>query len=237
MAFLTREELPTFPSFPLFLEDDIKTEVLCVQLRTTLEVTEGDIDTLTTFTLRVFQDVFHKTYEWDSKMISYWLTPVVLNGNYLSLDLNPRELIDWTTLQNVQHNEVLVWSTDKPAEFLSDRFAFDGWDGKYRYFTSEVEPTLRPSDKPPSIMPRRRHMDSIMSYCLSLYKNARAKFLSQCNWDTPVVHAEQVRLRRNLLDKMTDKERKVETECYICLEPLKISAVCRTCFLPSASIY
>jgi hypothetical protein len=131
-------------------------------------------------------------------------------------------------LKDVQENDDLPWSAETPAEYLLDRFIFDKWDGRYRYFTVAIEDKLRPSDPPPVFMSRRRHMESIMDYCLSLYKNSRAKFLATCNWNQPVIKAELVRLRRNLLEKMTEQERNVETRSVICLEALKISAVSRT---------
>ena len=94
--------------------------------------------------------------------------------------------------------------------------------------TTQLPPPF--SSPPPPFVARRRHMNDVMNYCLSLSKNSRAKFLSTCHWDQPVLRAELVRLRRNLLDKMTDTERDVETRCFICIEPLKVSAV--SCPLP-----
>jgi endoribonuclease Dicer len=243
LAFLTREVLPAFPPFPLFLEDDVETEVICVPLETLLDLSEMDLEILTTFTLRIFQDVFHKVYERQTEMMTYWLAPVNLQYNSASTDLNPRLVLDWTILHMVQNNDEICWTHEKPGDFLADRFVFDKWDGRYRYFTSKVESDLRPSDKPPSVVAHRRHMDNIMSYCLSLFKNARARFLETCDWSQPVVSAELVRLRRNLLDKMTEEERKIETKCYICPEPLKISVVSTLSFfflfitLWQASVY
>lgn len=229
LIFLTRERLPEFPKFSLYLEDDIETEVISLPMKEALAVSESDLEALTTFTLRVFRDVFHKTYEPQPEMMPYWLAPGATCSMKNQENLDPRDVIDWTTLQFVQANDELLWSDDKPPEFLADRFIFDKWDGRYRYFTFAIDSTLRASDPPPSFLPRRRHMDNILSYCLSLYKNARKHFLETCNWNQPVVRAELVRLRRNLLDKMSDQERKVETRCVICPEPLKISAVSQTC--------
>lgn len=222
---LTRERLPEFPRFPIFLEDDIETEISSLPIKDALAVSESDLEALTTFTLRVFRDIFHKTYERQPEMMPYWLAPGITLPTNSQENLDPRCAIDWTTLAFVQENDELVWSEDKPAEFLADRFVFDNWDGRYRYFTLGVDSALRPSDPPPSFLPRRRYMDDILNYCLSLFKNARKRFLETCNWNQPVVRAELVRLRRNLLDKMTDQERAVETRCVICPEPLKISAV------------
>ncbi|KAL2001634.1 hypothetical protein VTN02DRAFT_1519 [Thermoascus thermophilus] len=225
LIILTREKLPEFPQFPLYLEDGIETEVISLPVKEALAVSESDLEALTTFTLRVFRDVFHKTYEPQPEMMSYWLAPGATCPVKNQENIDPRDVIDWTTLRFVQENDELLWSDDKPPGFLADRFVFDKWDGRYRYFTFAIDSTLRASDPPPSFLPRRRHMDNILSYCLSLYKNARKNFLETRNWNQPVVRAELVRLRRNLLDKMSDQERKVETRCVICPEPLKISAI------------
>ncbi|KAL1855420.1 Dicer-like protein 1 [Paecilomyces lecythidis] len=225
IAILTRERLPIFPRFPLYLEDDIETDIVTLPMRDALRIGDADLEHLTTFTLRVFRDVFHKTYEHETAATPYWIAPITSCHEDISVSEDPRSVIDWDILKVVQDNDDLPWSADAPAEYLLDRFVFDKWDGRYRYFTMAIEDGLRPSDPPPAFMPRRRHMGSIMDYTLSLFKNARARFLDTCTWDQPVVKAELVRLRRNLLEKMTEQERDIETRCFICLEALKISAI------------
>lgn len=227
LILLTREALPSLPRFPLFMEDNIQTEVDSVTLSVKLQISPDDLDLLTTFTLRIFEDVFHKIFDRDPQMMPYWLAPASLpDAGSLETD-NPRSVLDWEVLRFVQTHEQLEWTADKPASFLSDRFMFDKWDGRYRYFTFGVEPDMRPSDPPAPSMARRRHMGSIMDYCLSLFKNARAKFLATCDWNQPVIRAELVQLRRDLLDKMTEQERQKQENSlyYICPEPVKISAV------------
>lgn len=225
LILLTREALPELPSFPLYLEEDIETTAECFSVKPLLKISEDELDQLTTFTLRIFQDIFHKIYQKEPELMSYWIAPVSSLPKYLSAGVNPREFIEWHQLQIVEDNEDLAWSVDMPETFFENRFVFDKWDGRWRYFTSGVEHSLRPSDPPPPGTPRRRHMENIMGYCLNAFKNTRIKFLQHCNWDQPVIRAELAPLRRNLLDRMTDKERAAETKCYICIEPLKISAV------------
>ncbi|KAL1967917.1 hypothetical protein VTN77DRAFT_2334 [Rasamsonia byssochlamydoides] len=194
-------------------------------LKAAMVVQTKDLDILTTFTLRVFRDLFHKTYERDTEAMPYWLVPAVTPIEHFHDDLKPGDIIDWNTLEFVQENDEITWTDAKVAGTMLDRFVFDKWDGRYRYFTIAIDRNLRPSDPPPSFVPRRRHMDNIMNYCLSLFKNSRTKFLAQCDWDQPVLNAELVSLRRNLLDKMTDQEKGVERRSVICLEPLTISAI------------
>ncbi|EGC44582.1 ATP-dependent helicase DCL1 [Histoplasma capsulatum var. duboisii H88] len=227
LILFTRYQLPKFPIFPLYLEDDIESEVITIPLRMPLRASEDELGLLTTFTLRIFQDLFHKVYEHQPAMMTYWLAPARLNSNYRDMSevVDPRQLLDISIIQYVQQNSEIRWSLDMPPSDVENRFLFDKWDGRYRYFTSTVEPTLRPSDPPPATMAKRKHMENIMNYCLSLFKNSRSKFLGECDWKQPVVRAELVRLRRNLLDRATEQERGEETAYYICPEPLRISAL------------
>ncbi|WEW60953.1 Dicer-like protein 1 [Emydomyces testavorans] len=225
LVFLTREKLPSFPVFPLYLENDIQCDVICTPIEVEILVSDHDLEVLTTFTLRIFQDIFHKVYDRDIKMMTYWLAPLNLKCQVITPNLASRNILDWVTLQTVFDNPGIPWSSDKSAEFFANRFVYDRWDGRYRYFTFEIEPNLRPSDPPPSTMARRRHMNNIMDYCLSLFKNARKRFLENCDWNQPVVRAELIQLRRNLLDKRNEKEKQEEGDYYICLEPLMVSAI------------
>ncbi|ODH44998.1 dicer-like protein 1 [Paracoccidioides brasiliensis] len=224
LVLLTRESLPKFPVFPLYLETDIECDVVSIPLRASMQVSQSELDLFTTFTLRIFQDLFHKVYDHQPAMMPYWLAPISLEyGNVLE-DSNLRQLIDWKIIQHVQENPEICWTSDMPRSSLENIFMFDKWDDGYRYFTSELELNLRPSDPPPPTMAKRRYMDSIMNYCISLYKKSRLKFLGTCDWNQPVVRAELVRLRRNLLDRTTEHKGE-ETSYYICPEPLRISAL------------
>ncbi|KAL4890197.1 ATP-dependent helicase dcl1 [Aspergillus ambiguus] len=223
MVLFTRMRLPQFPTFPIFLGRDIKTSVSTILLMEGLQLSAKELDYLTSFTLRVFRDVFRKTYEKEPEKLPYWLSPA------LPIDFHetssPRHVIDWKILEAVHESDEISYQADMPPESLVNRFVYDHWDGSRRYFTLAVEDRLKPSSVPPSYVSRRRYMENIMNYSTSLSKNARARFLSACDWDQPVLQAELVPLRRNLLDKMTKSEREAETRCFICIEPLKISAM------------
>lgn len=225
IILLGRERLPDFPSFSIFLDEDVETNISSTTVLDVLEVSDEELDCLTDFTLRVFRDVFHKVYTKEPNKIPYWLAPAVQSTELNSFSPS-RDLIDWETLSFVQQNEEFQFSSDIDPKSLVNRLVYDPWDGRFRLFTGEVDDTLRPTDPPPEWVHRRRHMDNIMSYCVSLSKNSRAKFFAKANWDQPVFHAQLIRLRRNLLDKMVDQEREVETRSVVCLEALRISAVC-----------
>ncbi|PLB47276.1 ATP-dependent helicase dcl1 [Aspergillus steynii IBT 23096] len=223
LVFLTRQRMPKFPPFSIFLDDDIETTLNCEPQQEGLTVSLEDVELLTTFTLRVFQDVFNKVYAREAEKLPYWLAPAKLDG--ASVSASDRNAVDWDILSFVSENEEILFPDNADPKALLNRFVYDKWDGRYRYFSIAIDETLSPSSPPPSFVPHRRHMKDIMNYTLSLSKNSRALFLSKCKWDQPVVRAELVRLRRNLLDKMTEKERDIKTRCYICIEPLRISAI------------
>jgi endoribonuclease Dicer len=223
IILFTREKLADFPSFPIFLDEDVETTVVFATLEEAIQISSQELDYLTTFTLRVFCDVFHKTYDREPDKLPYWIGPARAKKSEKTTD--SESLTDWELLHFVHRNEEIAFSECTSPNDLVNRFVFDKWDGRYRYFTIGVDNTLDPSSPPPSFVPHRRHMENIMSYSLSGSKNARAGFLSKCNWDQPVLQVELVRLRRNLLDQMTDTEKEVETRCVVCIEPLRISAV------------
>lgn len=224
IILLTRERLPDFPAFSIFLDDDVETTICSMAMLDVMKISNEDLDCLTDFTLRVFRDVFHKVYTKEPGKMPYWLAPAIPSA--VSDKAMPlRDLIDWETVSFVQQNEEIPFSTDINPESFLNRLVYDPWDGRFRLFTVAVDDKLRPSDPPPEDVHRRRHMDNIMSYCVSLSKNSRARFFAKCNWDQPVFHAELIHLRRNLLDKMMDQEREVETRSVVCLEALRISTV------------
>ncbi|KAL2829943.1 hypothetical protein BDW59DRAFT_141506 [Aspergillus cavernicola] len=225
VILLTREKLPNIPDFSIFLEeDDIETTVQMISVGKPLALSSEGLSAISAFTLRVFRDVFQKTYSCDPEGMSYWLVPTSIQDTPQP-DADLATYIDWDTVTMVNDTDELLLLEGTTSDLLCDRFVFDPWDGRHRYFTVSVDDSLQPSSPPPDFVPRRRHMDSIMNYCISLSKNSRAKFMSQCDWNQPVLRAELVRLRRNLLEKMTEQEKKIETRCFICLEPLRVSAI------------
>lgn len=225
LVLLTRQKYPELPAFSIFLDDDVETTINSRVMEDAMEVSKEDMECLTDFTLRVFRDVFQKVYNKEPEKMPYWLAPALKAVQQAGAS-HPRQLIDWETISYVQDNEEIRFSEDMDPGLFVNRFAYDPWDGRFRLFTTAIDDTLRPTDPPPSFVARRRFMDNIMSYCLSLSKNSRAKFFSNCNWNQPVFHAELVRLRRNLLDKMTDNEKDSGTKCVVCMEALRISVVC-----------
>jgi endoribonuclease Dicer len=224
LLLLTREPLPQFPEFPIYLEDDVQTTIRTTPLTKALTVSPSELNLMTSFTLRMFRDLYNKTYEQNTTTVPYWLLPASTAFEALGGSIEPFDAIDWDSLRFVNDNDEIP-RTSFGSEDMVGRFVYDRWNGKYRYFLTGINKILSPSDPPPSFLPRRRHMQNIMNYGLSLFKNARTNFLDTCDWQQCVFDAELIPLRRNLLDEMSEAEKKVEDRSVVCLEYTVISAV------------
>ncbi|GES59863.1 dicer-like protein 1 [Aspergillus terreus] len=177
MILFTRDRLPQFPTFPIFLGEDVETIVLTVPVNMELQPSADELDYMTAFTLRIFRDVFHKTYDKEPEKLPYWLLPAIPFP--CNQEADPKDVVNWEILSSVHERDDIKYQADMPPEMLVNRFVYDHWDGRYRYFTLAVDENLQPSSPPPSHVARRRHMDTIMNYSISLSKNSRAKFLSR----------------------------------------------------------
>jgi endoribonuclease Dicer len=227
LILLTRTRLPSFPSFPIFLDDDIETRIQTLCVESPLAVSSQQLDQLTDFTVSVFRDVFHKVFESKPEVFPYWLAPAHLDADIGSPTELPNTLIDWEASSFVHEHREWKWSEGMDPKTLLNRFMYDPWSGKFRYFPLSIVPDLSALDAPPSYVPRRRdiNMQNIMNYSLSLYKGSRHLFLQHCNWDQPVLQAEMVGLRRNFLDRGNESERPEKTLCVLCPETVMLSAV------------
>lgn len=225
LVLLTREVIPDFPPFPVFLEHDKEAQVHTVRLELALQITLEELKHLTDFTVSVFSDLFQKSFEDDSKKFPYWFAPARIRTGKTHVHSDPRHIIDWDALKFVQDNREIFWSKEMDQQSLVGRFIYDPWDGRKRYLTMAIDHSLHPSDPPPDWAPRRRWMENIMNYSTSLSKNSRPKFLDKCDWNQPVFRAECISYRRNFLDRATETEKADKMQTLICIEPLRISPV------------
>lgn len=223
LAMLTRIPLPNFPAFLLHLDVGITSDVACSSLPTGIKVNGTFVEELTTFTFRIFEDVFAKIYEINKDRTSYWLAPLRSERLANLQDVDPKELVDWGLLSFIHNNKQLEWDMNTPHSFLADKFLVDRWDGGKRYFSVGIVPELNVLDPVPPETAPAKHMNNILDYTVSLYTKSRAR----ATWrhDQPVILAQKVLHRRNWLDEITEKERVMRSKSYVCPEPLKFSAV------------
>lgn len=224
LALMTRTRLPDIPPFPLHLQVDKVSQLLCTSISMTLNVNGTVLTQLNEFTLRIYYDIFNKTFEVNEPQMSYWLAPIINAWETSRKCDPPDQLIDWTVLARVSQHPDTPWTVDMPHADLIDRYLVDRWHGGNRYYSLEIRPDLKPSEPVPEGTAKAKHMDSIINYTIShLYKNSKLKV----KWvpDQPVIRAHKIFHRLNLLDEITEKEKRVNTTAYLCPEPLRISAL------------
>lgn len=224
LGFLTRKPLPQFPSFPLYLNTGTLTWATSIPLKSSITTPADVLKQVTIYTLRIFLDLFNKTYEDDVTKMSYWLIPLRIDIAYSS-DSRPSDLLDWKAVRTVCENEEYKWTSETASSFLVDKFLIDPWDGGRRYFSTGIHPTYKATDPVPQDAVKEKHMKNILDYSISLFKSSRAKFAHAWDLNQPVMVAKKVLHRRNLLAEADTKERAMRSIAYLCPEPLKISAV------------
>ena len=236
LSLLTRTLLPDFPSFQLYLQRNKTSNVLCKSISGSFEANVPMMDELTEFTHRIYNDIFNKIYEVDQAMMSYWLAPVLPGWMQSATEQNPEMLIDWTIVKFVHQNQqAFTWTRDVPHDQLLDRYIIDRWAGSRRFFSEAVEPTMRPRDPiPDGSIRNKKFTNDILDHSINLYGKSRKS--QKFSEDQPVMRTYQVPTRRNFLDEMTEDNKKEQTTCYVCPEPLKFSAVSIVLYV-SASAY
>ena len=226
LMLLSRERLPSFPEFPLYLDNDTETQIETLSLEKSSQMSSEELLHLSHFTLVVLHDLFHKTFDPKPERFPYWLAPIQPRLDDVETNAIPSALIDWETLLFVKGNPELRWTRSMSSHFLLNHFIYDPWDGRRRYFPQAIDPSLSPSDPPPEYVPKRRWMQDIMNYTLSLSKNSRKGVLESVELSQPVLQAECISLRRNFLDVTTEAEKAENTRTVICPQLLTISPVC-----------
>ena len=228
LALLTRTPLLTFPPFNLHLQPGQTSSVACSSNLTSIKLTQSSLTLLTTFTLRIFKDIFNKVYEVNEPQMSYWLAPVI-NASPQGIQKRSSDtLIDWKTLEFVHNNDEIKWDSNMSSDALANRFLVDRWDGGRRFFSERVVPELRPLDPLPEGCAPHKYQDNILDYTVSLFSKSRTRVT--WNHDQPVILAQRIVHRRNWLDDFDDSEKIAKTLSYVCPEPLRISAVRTTYF-------
>lgn len=184
-----------------------------------------EIAKLTVFTLRVYLDIFNKGYEEDTTKMSYWLAPVKGGEQHDEHATLPWEMMDWTILDAVHKNVGFQWTPEMSPLFLLDKFLIDPGDGGRRFFTIRIAEEYKPLDPVPEHTAKYKFDADILNYSISLFKKTRKDREGTWNEDQPVLQAEKVLHRRNMLAEPDAKEEKLNSRCFLCPEPLKISAL------------
>lgn len=235
LLLLTREPLVSIPSFRLFFGQDVSSEVICIPLPGTLTGDQLDlVPQATKFTLKLFKDVFSKEYEASSADLPYFLAPANKGHDFdFSTVDDLAQLVDWQALESVQSHDYLDCDYDAPDDFWEGKYIVDPYDGSRKFFLRRRRPGMKATDEVPEGVAAANHRawklaadKNIVNYSNGMWVNARKKWVLQEN--QPVFEAELIPLRRNLLDDDVDEGTLRPRQCFIILQPLKISPVSRT---------
>lgn len=228
LGLLTRVRFPQLPSFPIYLTDGRPSNVISYPLVLPHSLTEDALKSFTTFTLRVYEDVFNKVYDYDIQKMSYWIVPV--RQNMLSmpgLSTKLEQIVDLEQVRQVCNKPIWQWTPKTKDEDLLDKYIVDPMNGGRRFYSNCLAPHLKPQDPVPSHIPRQnqKFMDSILDYSDSRW--LRSRDISTWNQSQPVLEVEKIPFRRNHLALVENKEREVfdSLKTYICPQPMRISNV------------
>ena len=227
LVMFTRTRLPDFPAFLLHVQIDKTSNVLCTSIPRDFEISPLRLNDLTEFTLRIYKDIYNKTFENNEPEMTYWLAPVTEGWKRAVRQLSLEQIVDWGLVTYIRQNPEIPWTIDTPHDRLINRYLIDRWDGGRRFFSVAVERNLHPTDPVPSNASSHKYMNTILDYTVSLFSKSRAR--AKWRGDQPVIRAERILHRLNLLDEYSDKEKMVNTRSYLCPEPLRFSAVSTLC--------
>lgn len=239
LALITRTPMPSFPEFPIYMTTGRPSTVRTRVYSKALTIDEAELQKLTAFTFRVFDDAFSKKYEQQADQLSYWLAPV--SPNSTSGDANPSASLDWKIIDEVFAHDDYKWSPEASANSFLDKLVVDPWDGSRKFYTTSLRSDLNPQSPIPADVAKHKWMGDILNYSNSLFKKARGRREGTWNLQQPVFEATKISPRRNLLAVPAAKEVNVRTTAYICLEPLRISVippkVASVCFVWPAVVH
>lgn len=228
LLLLTRTPLPRVGKFPIFFGNQRTSVAECAPLSSSIPVSTDQVEGLTHFTLRIFKDVYSKGYKSEPEKMPYFLAPSTEDHATSTGTQDLSRIIDWECIAMLQNQGELEWK-DQPESFWTNRYVMDPHDGSRKFYTRKPRSDLKPTD--PQIAnvkglsnhrKRRENPDDIWNYSVSLWSKSRTRI--EVDNELPVVEAEFIPLRRNLLDEY-EKPSDEGNICYICFATLVISAV------------
>lgn len=231
LAILTREPLPNVATSPLFFGNQRTSKVRYIPIAPAIYLTPSEVHGLNEFALRIFRDVFSKEYESAPEKMPYFLAPILRahQFDFGKSEISPRELIDWACIDSVQAvTDGIEWE-GQPDHVFKNKFVTDPHDGSRKFYTADLRRDLKPTDPQLPSAPKSQQCNKareasrdIWNYSVSLWSNSRSKI--PVRQDLPVIEAEFVPLRRNLLDEF-ERVDDTNLKCYIVLQTMKLSAV------------
>lgn len=222
LLLLSRTPLEQFPSFQLFLNSGKATDVILTPIPDVLKIEDSEINLLTSFLLRVWDDVFAKVFQEADGDMSYWIAPVKSNPDYG----NVREIIDWELLREVNIKLNFSWDFNMPGSLLKNRYLVDRVSGANRFISCEVVEGMKPTDPVPNIPENlKAKYPDVLAYSITAGTARKKQIRETCDMRQPVLLAKKIGFRRNFLTTSEKNEGTEFANCYICPQFLSISVV------------
>ncbi|KAF2855786.1 dicer-like protein-like protein 1 [Plenodomus tracheiphilus IPT5] len=226
LGFLTRNPFPQLPSFPIYLANGRPSHVVSQPVSTAFSTPSDTLEMITKFTLRIYEDIYNKEYDYNIQKVSYWVVPVLADQIHaVQSCVSVEQILDMEQIRKVHVTPVWDWTAETKIEDLIDKYYIDSMNGGRRYYSNCVARHLRPQDPVPAHIPKQnqKFMNTILDYTDSRW--ARSRDTSRWDQSQPVLEVEKIPFRRNHLARVEDKEQKElnELKTYICPQPLRIS--------------
>ncbi|KAK3318445.1 hypothetical protein B0H66DRAFT_557274 [Apodospora peruviana] len=232
LLLLTRQPIAQIGLFALFFGTNSSSEVRCIPLPGTLKFNEDcSPEAIAAFTLKIFSDVFSKDYDATPAELPFFLAPTREAHDFdLPATKGIKYIIDWDTVKFVQKTERIEYGFDQePDDFFTDKYVVDPWDGSRKFVLQRRCHHLKPTDTVPEgvVPPGHRawrvscQTHHILNYSISLWSRSRSRMTFR--HEQPVVEAQLMPIRRNLLDDNIPDEDLQPKKCFLILEPLRIS--------------
>ncbi|KAI1881337.1 hypothetical protein JX265_000163 [Neoarthrinium moseri] len=229
LAIVTREPLPQVARFPIFFGNQQTSVVNCLPLESAFTISLEQVQALTEFSLRILQDVFSKEYRREPEKMPYYLAPLNKDHLYTFGDCDQAcDLISWDCVTMIHEAGDLDWE-GQPLGFFNNRYLTDPHDGSRKFYTLCPRADLKPTDpQVPGVKglgnnrARRDAPNDIWNYSISKWSKSRSRM--EVRNDLPVVEAEYIPLRRNLLDEFEGADQE-GNKCFVTFATLKVSAL------------
>ncbi|KAF2239938.1 hypothetical protein EV356DRAFT_438263 [Viridothelium virens] len=228
IGLLTRTRMPDFPAFPLFLLAGRQSLLQTTNITTSLSITSEQLTQVGKYTHTVYLDVFGKQFEAGPQDMSYWFAPLKIEPETIHSAVDPSSIIDWDALQYVSCDTEFEWDEHWTENSLINRFFWDPYDGGKRYFTSGIDNSLSMnSPVPDEVDNAGGKKKTIKDFTVSLWTKSLRKYEEIKPYDVkqPVLRAERMMERRNLLDAPANHQKESRATAYIIPQPLKRSSL------------
>ncbi|KAK3688605.1 hypothetical protein B0T22DRAFT_459895 [Podospora appendiculata] len=230
ILLLTRQSLPEIAPFTLFFGENRSSKVCCIPVPGYIKVGRDPLrQGLAAFTLNIFSDIFSKEYDATAAQLPYFLAPTSKDHAFdFASTENLDEIINMDILDLTRKTGAIEYRFDEPDEFFQNRYVVDPYDGSRKFILQQRRRDLKPTDHVPEGVPAPSHhawkrceTKDILNYSSSLWSKSRThvKFRE----DQPVVEAQLLSVRRNLLDDNISDHDMQPKQCFLVLEPLRIS--------------